>query len=820
MTENETMPVNDEEKNYLRVRSATKRMILGDTNGITTYIYGVTGTGKTMMVHNFLARRKYYELDAAVMTEEQLLFQPVSDKRKIVVIENLHELPMENQEGLTERIFALMDREDIWLILVSRSPVPPWLLEMQMRFELNVIDESRLLFTRELSETYIEKTQLLFTDEQKEFLCDRINGYPFIWAMAASLYRERVEGKPRILDKQEFEDYTTEVELKCNQYLEYHVYDRWEVEIQEFLTELSIVDAFTEEMAEYITGRHDTSQLLDRIRWKGNFLNVTLTKDKKYLYAMRPVMLKSLQARLHRRYKKERIRNLYVNAGMFYRIRRQPVKALQMFEAAGAKDRIIDLLEDNARMAPGKGYFYELREYYLELTEEEVSESPYLMEGMCMLQALLLNPEESERWYHALEDYGKKQKGSRRKDIRSRLLYLDMALLHRGSVNFIELLKNADRLLGKREVALTEFTITSNLPSILNGGKDLTDWTKNDRELAGSIGKILEVVFGKLGKSMINLGLAESFLEKGGDSYEISSYVARGKMQAEAVGNIEQIFVADGILAWLHVMNGQADVAKEIIENFLCKAGMQDNQKIIANANTFLARIAMYQEDTKAVNRWLETAPNEDLCFNVYDRFHYLTKARVYLLTGKNQLAYNLLMKLEYYTEVAGRKYMYMEVKLLQAMTLYRGGKDKWDELLREVLDFAYEYHFIRLISGEGAGVIKLLRETTWGMDMEGEKRTDTKGEKNFLKELVKETEAITHDYPGYLKEGQEEITLCDNARKILKYLEQGAKQSVIMEELGLTKSNVKYHIYQIYKKLNVKNKTEAVTEARKLGLL
>ena len=103
---------------------------------------------------------------------------------------------------------------------------------------------------------------------------------------------------------------------------------------------------------------------------------------------------------------------------------------------------------------------------------------------------------------------------------------------------------------------------------------------------------------------------------------------------------------------------------------------------------------------------------------------------------------------------------------------------------------------------------------------MEGENRTDTKGEKNFLKELVKETEAITHDYPGYLKEGQEEIALCDNARKILKYLEQGAKQSVIMEELGLTKSNVKYHIYQIYKKLNVKNKTEAVTEARKLGLL
>ena len=812
--------INDENATYLRVRSAIKLMLLGDTGGITTYIYGVAGIGKTMLVRNYLARRKYFELDAATMTEEQLSFQPIPGKRRIVVVDNLHELPIDHYESIKERIVELMGREDVWLILVSRSPIPPWLLEIRMKFELNMVDESKLLFTRELAEKYIEKTQMLFTDEQKEYLYERTQGYPFVWSMAASMYREKVEGVPRILDKQEFEDYAAQIEVKCCQYLEYHVYDQWEVDIQEFLTELSVVDEFTQEMAEYITGRPDISQLLNRIIWKGNFLSVSFTKDKELLYRMRPVVIKSLNARLHRKYKKTRIENLYINAGMFYRIKNQPVRALQMFETVGAKDRIIDLLEDNARITPGKGYFYELRKYYLELSEEEILESPYLMEGMCMLQALLLNPEESEKWYAALESYGKKQQGSKRRDVKSRLLYLDLALLHRGSANFLELMKNANQLLGKREVVMTEFTITSNLPSILNGGKDFSDWTKKDRELAGSIGKILEVVFGKHGKSMVNLGLAESLLEKGGDSYEISSYVARGKMQAESVGNIEQVFVADGILAWLHVINGQAGIAKEIMGNFLCKAMMEDNEKIIANAKTFLVRIAMYEEDMKTVNGWLETAPNEELAFNIYDRFHYLTKARVYLLTGKNQLAYNLLMKLQYYTEVAQRSYMMMEVKLLQAMILYRGGKDRWDEMLKDVLDFACEYHFIRLISREGAGVIRLLRETTWGMDMEEDRRIYTKKEKSFLKELIEETETITHYYPGYLKEGQEEITLCDNAKKILRYLEQGAKQSEIMEELGLSKANVKYHVSQIYKKLNVNNRTEAVTEARKLGLL
>lgn len=113
---------------------------------------------------------------------------------------------------------------------------------------------------------------------------------------------------------------------------------------------------------------------------------------------------------------------------------------------------------------------------------------------------------------------------------------------------------------------------------------------------------------------------------------------------------------------------------------------------------------------------------------------------------------------------------------------------------------------------------MKLLRETTWGQDTA--ERSFTKQEKEFLKELLKETETVSHFYPGYLKVGKEEVVLSENAAKILKYLEQGAKQAVIMQELGLTEANVKYHTAQIYKKLNAKNRGEAVAEAKKLGLL
>ena len=43
-------------------------------------------------------------------------------------------------------------------------------------------------------------------------------------------------------------------------YLDWHVYDNWDIRIQEFLMEVSIVDCFTAHLAEMITGRNNVEQ--------------------------------------------------------------------------------------------------------------------------------------------------------------------------------------------------------------------------------------------------------------------------------------------------------------------------------------------------------------------------------------------------------------------------------------------------------------------------------------------------------------------------------------------------------------------------------
>ena len=151
--------------------------------------------------------------------------------------------------------------------------------------------------------------------------------------------------------------------------------------------------------------------------------------------------------------------------------------------------------------------------------------------------------------------------------------------------------------------------------------------------------------------------LAESFLEKSGDNYEVATLAAKGRMQAEAGGKIEQCFVADGILAWLHLQNGKPQEALEVLNGIEGKAEKEEGQNLLPNIYAFETRCSLYRGDRACVTGWMENAPDENVEFRIYDRFIYLTKVRVYLQSGRNEQAYSLLTKLRYYAEMMSRTY-------------------------------------------------------------------------------------------------------------------------------------------------------------------
>ena len=66
--------------------------------------------------------------------------------------------------------------------------------------------------------------------------------------------------------------------------------------------------------------------------------------------------------------------------------------------------------------------------------------------------------------------------------------------------------------------------------------------------------------------------LAESFLEKGEDTFEIFSQAEKGKMEAESGGKLDQVFVGIGTLAWLSVLKNNAEGAAASLAGFRTRA--------------------------------------------------------------------------------------------------------------------------------------------------------------------------------------------------------------------------------------------------------
>jgi len=789
-----------EEEPYIRPKAANKKMRAAQSLSQTVYLYGVSGSGKTSFIRNFMGKRRYYYFSAENLTAEELQI-PQAGKQTIVVVDDLHLLRTDTLlEKLQKEIALLVAREDVWLILSGRSRMPAWLVPLYYRRMFTIIEEADLLLSDPELAEYLSLWGLHTSEADFDKIVQLVHG---VGIVARLIAMELVSGR-------DFD--ATCIERLRNgfwDYLDHHVYDQWDMELQEFFMQVCIVEEFDQRLAEMISGRSDVERMINLAEQLGNFMIMKEVATGKTIYEIRPAMRFSMRRRLLRIYQKERWERFYYNAGLYYELSEDTPNALKMYEACHDMERIAGLLISNARKNPGNGHYYELRKYYLELPEEKIRESIELMAGMCMLQSMLLNIEESERWYEELKIKEEKLNGSAKKAAKSWIVYLDIAVPHRGSMALTDVLKNAGTLLMNRNITLPEFSVTSNLPSQMNGGKDFCEWSKRDKELAKSIGKIIEFTLGKYGKGLVNLALAESFLEKGGDSYEIANYANKGMLQTQAGGKLEQCFVGAGILSWLHVLNDHAEDAEELLMNFRKKAEEEGATKLITNLIALQVRIDLYQGKTAEALKWMEQAPEEEFEFATMERLRYLTKVRIYLLSGREDKAQILLQRLLYYADVMKRTYIGIEAGLLLSITMYRRGDSQWDETLQKTLAKAESYHFVRIISREGAAINRMLKESSWKSENQ-----------EYRKAVLAETEKMALYYPGYLKPAAEEAAFSENALRILKLQAEGLSTAEIASELGLKIENVKYHNKQNFKKLGVNSKTAAVTEARKRKLL
>jgi LuxR family maltose regulon positive regulatory protein len=198
-----------------------------------------------------------------------------------------------------------------------------------------------------------------------------------------------------------------------------------------------------------------------------------------------------------------------------------------------------------------------------------------------------------------------------------------------------------------------------------------------------------------------------------------------------------------------------------------------------------------------------------------------ISQARVHLAQGDTGEALASLEPLRRQVEAKGWEDERLKVMVLQAVAHHaHGEKDKAVQLLGDVLPLAEPGGFIRIFVDEGMPMAELLTRLK---DEGGTLRV-----KEYIHKLLaafgqqKDVHPFGsgQDKPSSFSPQPLVEPLSQRELEILQLIAQGLSNREISERLFLALSSVKGHNRNIFGKLEVQRRTEAVARARELGLL
>ena len=558
MAEMEHYP-NFQKDNYIHPKAAWDKLRMAGARRQNVYLYAATGYGKTELLHRYLRRRRHIWLSGEGLTVETL--QEIALPAEATVV--IDDLARVLDPAVRREIVSMLDQPGLWLVLAGRCPLPSWLTGPYVNGRLSVIPEEDLrLSEKEIAQLYLSWGVQLPRNLLEKRIIPLVEGNPL---GARLLAVEMSQGSSYT------EELMNDLTRKFYEYLNQAIYSEWPEEIREMMMQLSLLEHFTIQQAEEMTGRSDVNRLLAQAAEMGNLFSF---KDGGY--TLRPAVINSMKLRMETVCDRVRKNELLRRAGTICEKEGNIPRALKLYQDGQCEKEIHALLIDNARRYPGGGYYYELTPAYLALPEEEVRSSPDLIAARSMLYSLALNATESERWYAVLQEYAAGHPDPEEHRLaESWLVYLDISLPHRGSTNLIEVLDEAARKIQTERLVMPEFSVTGGQPSLINGSKDFCDWTRDDQTMAFQLEKHVGEVLGPYSKGLVYIGLAESLFEKGGNIYKVLELANRGLMETMNGGKFELEFVGAALVARVYMAQQRYDKTAQILMRLRSYANME-----------------------------------------------------------------------------------------------------------------------------------------------------------------------------------------------------------------------------------------------------
>ncbi len=295
--------------------------------------------------------------------------------------------------------------------------------------------------------------------------------------------------------------------------------------------------------------------------------------------------------------------------------------------------------------------------------------------------------------------------------------------------------------------------------------------------------------------------------------------------QLERVGGAWSTLVLNRALARVQQAQGKWPDALAALEHAQ-RVGQRTGVNIVATqAAALRARLLLARGEVHAAQQWAANSgisPDDEIAGHAgLHEEEYLTLARVLSARHEHDAALALLNQLLLSAESEGKTGSVLTISVLQALVAQaQGDWDRAPAFLERALLLAEPEGYIRLFVDEGEPMHALLVEyrslilSRRSVESDNRRRRLPAYIDRLLAAFVVPGPQTGPALPGYLE------PLSERELEVLLLIAGGASNQEIADRLYLAVPTVKKHVSNIFGKLNVSSRTQAVAEARALSLL
>ncbi len=732
------------------------------------------------------------------------------------------------------------------ILIASRADPPLPLSRLRARNQLLELRADDVRFNHAETAAFLQRAVALpLSNEDIGALEMRTEG----WIAGLQLAAHSVQGRTDVGD---FLAAFTGSHRYIVDYLAEEIFHQQTETVQTFLLHTSILEHLSAPLCDALSGRNDGQRMLEQLE-RANLLLVPLDEERRW-YRYHQLLATFLVTRLRRTYP-ERVAPLHLAAARWYEQQGMVIEAIDHFVAAQAWEQAADTLERVVGFLLTQGGL-DMVQRWLSILPADVQRRTFLRIARAWLAALherfdeveallqtveLELPRESAKTGQALGLVAaiRAYLASGRGDMARSIELSEQALDHLPDENvFLRglLALNLARAYRLRGDAVAASQTMADLHAMTQAGGDLqtmfmrlrllmlqgrlrqaaatcrqilrqVEVSRPDRR-ADSTWKAANIAWSALLYERNELDEAEQRLHK---------VIAEADHNRSGVEDL----IGTALLARIGQVRGRALEAQSLLRRIEAMSRNLGIHPIEAQVRAMIARLALAHGDVAAAVEW---AQNFDASLTqkpgVVHEFESLMRARIFLHQGQAQAALRLLDGLQLTATASEMPRSAIEISLLQALALEAVGRRQSAlEQLARALAVAEPEGYIRIFVDEGEPLWPLLNSLR-----QAQRRGDFAAITAPYVDELAQTLATEHPplaaNAGYPVEQPLVEPLTEREIDVLRAMARGCSNAEIAEELTVAVSTVRTHIKNLYGKLAVRNRVEAVNRARELNLL